>query len=464
MFRTCIALIALAASSGFAQPLSPAEVSQIDQLVTKTLSDTGVPSAEIAIVRDGKLVLNKAYGKANEGLRANPALPYQIASNSKQFTAMALLLLEDEGKLTLDDHVSKYVPGVTEGDKITLRQLLSHESGLQDFWPQDYSFVDMEQPTTPQHIVDKWAKKPLDFEPGTRWQYSNTGYVVAGLIAEKVSGEPLLTYLHQKIFGPLGMTSVRDQDDTNTPAFPAGYKRNALGPVRVAQQPGRGWLYAAGELSMNAADLAKWDIVRMNRSLIPASDWVEQETPVLRTDGRTNGYGLGIYNIYQRERHVIDHGGEAVGFLTQNTIYPDTKDAIIVFTNSDFSGATGTLTEGIEKIVLNSPEPALANETDRVSDVSAIYDSLVTDTVDPAKFTPNLNYYFNPTTLGDYRSSLAPLGKPTSFESRGAPRLRGGFVNRNFTIHYAAGKKLTLVTYAEPGANGRWEQFMIMPE
>jgi len=465
MLRTSIALIALAAASpAFAQPLTPAEAAQIDQLVAKTLSDTGVPSAEIAIVRDGKLVLNKAYGKANEGLPANPSLPYQIASNSKQFTAMALLLLEDEGKLSLDDHVSKYIPGITEGDKITIRELLSHESGLQDFWPQDYSFVDMEQPTTPQHIVDKWAKKPLDFAPGTRWQYSNTGYVVAGMIAEKVSGEPLLTYLHRKIFDPLGMTSVRDQDDTNTPAFPAGYKRNALGPVRVAKQPGRGWLYAAGELSMNAADLAKWDIARMNRALIPAGDWVEQETPVLRSDGRTNGYGLGVYNIYQRERHVIDHGGEAVGFLTQNTLYPDTKDAIIVFTNSDFSGATGTLTEGIEKIVLNSPEPALANETDRVADVGAVYDSLVTGTVDPAKFTPNLNYYFNPTTLGDYRSSLAPLGKPTSFESRGAPRLRGGFVNRNFTIHYAGGKDLTLVTYAEPGANGRWEQFMIMPE
>ena len=90
------------------------------------------------------------------------------------------------------------------GDRITIRQLLSHTSGLQDFWPQDYSFADMEQPTTPQHIVDKWAKKPLDFEPGTRWQYSNTGYVVAGLIAEKVSGQPLLAYLHRKIFDPLG--------------------------------------------------------------------------------------------------------------------------------------------------------------------------------------------------------------------------------------------------------------------
>jgi CubicO group peptidase (beta-lactamase class C family) len=464
MLRLSVALVALLSAPAVAQPLTPSEVSQIDQLVTKTLADTGVPSAEIAVVRDGRLVLNKAYGKANEGMAARPDLPYQIASNSKQFTAMALLLLEDEGKLSLDDHVSKFIPGITEGDKITIRELLSHESGLQDFWPQDYSFMDMEQATTPQHIIDKWAKKPLDFEPGTRWQYSNTGYVVAGMIAEKVSGEPLLTYLHQKIFDPLGMTSVRDQDDTNTPAFPAGYHRNALGPVRVAQQPGRGWLYAAGELSMTAADLAKWDIARMNRALLPASDWAEQETPVLRTDGRTNGYGLGVYNHYARERHVIDHGGEAVGFLTQNTVYPDTKDAIIVFTNSDFSGATGTLTSGIEKIVLNSPEPALANETDRKADVQAVYNALVSGTPDRSKFTADLNYYFNPTTLGDYRSSLAPLGAPTSFDLRGAPALRGGFVNRNFTIHYAGGKNLTLVTYAEPGANGRWEQFMIMPE
>ena len=464
MFKLAPALFALVATSAAAQQLPPAQVAAIDQLVAKTLGDTGVPSAEIAVVRDGKLVLNKAYGKANEGLAADPKLPYQIASNSKQFTAMALLLLEDEDKLKLDDPVAKYIPGISGGDRITLRQLLSHTSGLQDFWPQDYSFEDMESATTPQHIIDKWAKKPLDFEPGTRWQYSNTGYVVAGMIAEKVSGQPLLTYLHRKIFDPLGMTSVMDQDDTNTPAFPAGYKRNALGPVRVARQPGRGWLYAAGELSMNAADLAKWDIARMNRALIPADDWAEQETPVLRTDGRTNGYGLGVYNIYDRQRHIINHGGEAVGFLTQNSVYPDTKDAIIVFTNADFSGASDSLTEGIENIVLNSPELTLANEGDRVADVRSVYDALVTGTVDRAKFTPNLNYYFNPTTLGDYRSSLAPLGRPTSFELRAPPSLRGGFVHRNYTIHYAGGKDLTLVTYAEPGASGRWEQFMIMPE
>jgi hypothetical protein len=153
-----------------------------------------------------------------------------------------------------------------------------------------------------------------------------------------------------------------------------------------------------------------------------------------------------------------------VGFLTQNTVYPDTKDAIIVFTNADFSGAHNTLTSGIEKIVLDSPEPALSGESDRLADVRAIYDELVSGTLDRSKFTQNLNYYFDATTLGDYRSSLAPLGAPTSITMNAPPRLRGGFVNRNYTIHYAGGKDLALITYADAGATGRWEQFMIMPE
>jgi CubicO group peptidase (beta-lactamase class C family) len=462
MLRYAPFVAALIAAPAATLPLTPAEVSSIDRLVTGTLTDTGVPSASIAIVRDGRIIFTKAYGKANEGVPARPDLPYQIASNSKQFTAMALLLLEDEGKLSLDDHVAKYLPGISGGDRITIRQLLSHTSGLQDFWPQDYSFSDMLKPTAPQGIVDRWAKKPLDYDPGSRYQYSNTGYVVAGLIAEKVSGEPLLRYLGRKIFAPLGMHPL-DQDDTNTPAFPAGYNRFALGPVRIAQPPARGWLYAAGELSMTAEDLAKWDIARMNRALIPVDDWAEQETPVVRTDGKTSGYGLGVINHYDRQRHIIDHGGEAVGFLTQNTVYPDSKAAIVVFTNADFSGATDTITQGIEKIVLDRPEAALTGEGDRMADVRAVYDSLVTGNLDRSKFTPNLNTYFDATVLGDYRSSLAPLGPPAKIEMRGPPRLRGGFVNRNYVIGYP-GKTLTLITYAEPGPNGRWEQYMIMPE
>ncbi|MEO7505095.1 MAG: serine hydrolase domain-containing protein [Sphingomicrobium sp.] len=459
---TALAALTLAAAPALAQPIGRAEQAKIDQLVTATLADTGVPSASIAIVRDGRLVLAKAYGKASETIPVSrPDLRYQIASNSKQFTAMGLLLLEDEGKLSLDDRVGKWLPGISGGDRITIRQLLSHTSGLQDFWPQDYSFAAMERPTTPQSIVDRWAKKPLDYTPGTRWQYSNTGYVVAGLILEKAAGEPLLSYLRRKIFVPLGMNPV-DIDDSNTPAFPAGYHRNALGPVRVATPAARGWLWAAGELSLTAADLAKWDIARIDRALIPADDWAEQERPVILADGTSAGYGLGVDSAIVRGRRTISHGGESVGFLSENTIYPDSRAAIVVLTNSDFSGAINTLTEGLEKIVLAGPQAASVNEGDRLADVRAVYASIVAGHLDRAKLTPNLNYYFDPTTAADYTASLAPLGTPTIAMPR-PPRLRGGFVNRNYKLTYA-GKTLTLVTYAEPGAHGRWEQFMIMPE
>ena len=173
---------------------------------------------------------------------------------------------------------------------------------------------------------------------------------------------------------------------------------------------------------------------------------------------------MSVFIIDQRERHIIDHGGEAVGFLTQNTVYPDSKDAIIVFTNADYSGATDTLTAGIEKIVLDTPEAALTGEGDRLGDVRSVYDRVVAGSPDRTKFTSNLNGYFDATVLGDYRSSLAPLGAPSAITLNRPPRLRGGFVNRNYTIHYSGGKELTLVTYAEPGPNGRFEQFMIMPE
>ncbi len=460
MIRILVASLALAASPLAAQPLTSAETAAVDKLVADTLKSTGVPAASIAIVRDNRLVYARAYGKASDTLgAARPEQPYQIASISKQFTAMAALLLEDEGKLDLDDTVAKWLPGITDGDRMTVRQLLSHTAGLQDYWPQDYSFAAMERPTGPGAIIDRWAKKPLDYRPGTRWQYSNTGYVVAGQIIEKASGEPLLAFIQRRIFTPLGM-NVRNQDDNMTAAYPQGYERAALGPVRPVTWPGRGWMYATGQLAMSASELAKWNIARLTRTGMPADDWAAQEEPVLRSDGASNGYGLGIYNRRLRDRRMLSHGGAAVGFLTQNAVYPDSKAAITVFTNADFSGASGTLLEGIEKIVLSAPD-AQVTEGDRLADVRALYAGLIAGRLDRGKLTPNLNYYFNPSRTADYRASLAALGTPTiTFE--GAPSLRGGFVNRGYTLTYPT-RKLRLSTYAEPGAKGRWEQFMITP-
>ena len=150
--------------------LSPQLRSSIDHIAQQVLKTTGVPSASIAIVQDGKLAYLQAYGSAklDPQTAATPAMRYSIGSISKQFTAAAILMLAEEGKLSLDDPVAKYVAGLTDGDKVTIRELLSHTSGYQDNWPQDYAPPMMLQPITAEAIMNRWARIPLDFAPGTR--------------------------------------------------------------------------------------------------------------------------------------------------------------------------------------------------------------------------------------------------------------------------------------------------------
>lgn len=463
MHRLLLALVAFALPASLqAQALTPSEMAAIDAAVQKALADTGVPSAQIAVVRGGDIVLDRAWGKASEAIPvARPDLPYQIASNSKQFIAALLLMLENDGKLSLDDPVAKWLPQVSGAERITLRQLLSHTSGLQDYWPQDYSFAAMEQPVTPGEIVARWGSKPLDYDPGTRWQYSNTGYVVAGLIAEKAGGEHLWYQLEKRIFRPLGINPL-PIDAVNGPRFPQGYHRFALGPVRVATPAARGWLWAAGELSMTAADLARWDQARINRELLPADDWEEMERPVRLTDGTSNGYGLGVYRVLVDGRRVVNHGGESVGFLSQNSVWIDDRAAVVVLTNADFANVQDRLTGDIARIILPKAETATTSEDLRIADARATVLALATGKLDPARLTGNGQYYFTAEVRGDYRASLARLGRLTGISASRAPRLRGGFVNRVYTVTFAKGS-LRLVTYAEPGLAGRWEQFMLTP-
>src|SRR3569832_1955120 len=173
--------------------LSPEIRSRIDNLATESLAESGVPSASIAVVKDGKIVYLHAYGSARlePKTAATSEMRYSIGSISKQFNAAAMLLLQEQGKLSLDDKVGKFIPDLTRANEVTIRQLLSHTSGYQDYWPQDYVMPMMLQPVTAAKILDMWARKPLDVDPGTKWQYSNTNYVIAGVIIEKVSGKPL---------------------------------------------------------------------------------------------------------------------------------------------------------------------------------------------------------------------------------------------------------------------------------
>ncbi|MGA7030574.1 MAG: serine hydrolase domain-containing protein, partial [Candidatus Acidiferrales bacterium] len=313
--------------------LSPEMQHKIDQIAADALAKTGVPSASVAVVKDGQIAYLRAYGNArlDSQTPATPQMRYSIGSVSKQFTAASILLLQERGKLSLDDKVAKFLPELTRANDVTIRELLSHTSGYQDYWPQDYVMPEMLQPTTAQRILDMWARKPLDFEPGTKWQYSNTNYVIAGLIVEKASGEPLLQFLQQEIFAPLQMKSVADTDKAKLgDTDPGGYMRYALGPLRAAPKEGSGWLFAAGELAMPAEDLAKWDISIINQKLLKPASYREFETEVVLANGLGTRYGLGVDVSLQSGHRTLSHSGEVSGFTSENDVFPDDRAAVVV--------------------------------------------------------------------------------------------------------------------------------------
>jgi D-alanyl-D-alanine carboxypeptidase len=444
--------------SAKAQGLSPELQQKIDQIAADTLAKSEVPSISIAVVKDGRIAYVHAYGNAS----LDPAAPaktemrYSIGSVSKQFTATAILLLQEQGKLSLDDKVAKFVPDLTRANEISIRQLLSHTSGYQDYWPQDYVFPMMLEPVTAQKILQIWAHKPLDFDPGTQWQYSNTNYVIAGVIVEKASGVPLMQFLREKVFVPLGMSSVSDVNESKLGnADPTGYVRYALGPQRAAPKEGKGWLFAAGELAMTPQDLAKWDISIMDQKILRPASYLSLESETLLKNGMGAQYGLGI-GVYDRGGHrVLAHSGGVSGFSTQNTMFPDDRAAVIAITNEDASNASAAVVRDIAPLLLAKDDPTVA---DKAAQARKIFDGLQHGTVDRSLFTSNANAYFNERALQDLSSSLAPLGAPEQFVEI-SQSLRGGMKMRAYSVKFSK-QTLQVVTYEMP--DGKLEQYQVV--
>lgn len=454
VLTTVLVTVQLAAAQ---DSLPPALRTKIDDEVTAVLKATGAPSASIAVVREGTLAYVHAYGLANIEPRrpATPQMRYSIGSISKQFTAAALLMLQEEGKLSLDDRVSRWLPDLTRASDVTVRQLLSMTSGYQDFWPQDYVMPPMLLPTDAQKILDGWAKKPLDFEPGTKWQYSNTNYVAAGLIAERVAGMPLLTFLRQRVFDPLMMTTVMDSDQAPLPDTDASrYLRYGIGPPRPAPKEGRGWMFAAGELAMTAADLARWDISLINQSILKPASYQSLATEVVLANGVGTSYGLGVNVTAQNGRRLLSHSGEVSGFTAQNAVYPDDRVAIVVQVNLDASGASGQIANRIATALFAASD---SSSDTVIKQMREIFTGLQEGRIDRAGFTANANAYFSAAALADFASGLKPLGAPKEFSATGQA-LRGGMVVRRFQIKFKQ-RTLSLTTFTMP--DGLIEQYQI---
>ena len=460
MFIRSIACCALAVAPQLlsAQGTLPEPMrARIDTIAREVLARTGAPSASIAIVRDGRIVYANGYGSArlDPVTPAVPTMRYSIGSVSKQFTATAVLLLAERGKLSLSDKVSRWLPDLTRAGDVTIGELLSMTSGYQDYWPQDYVMPPMLKPTTAAQIVDAWARKPLDFEPGTKWQYSNTNYVIAGMIVEKVAGMPLVTFLRREIFAPLHLESVMITDDAALgPADPERYLRYALGPLRVAPKEARGWLFAAGKLAMTASDLARWDISVIDQTILKPASYRTQQTAGLLANGVSTGYGLGV-NVGMANGHrLISHNGEVSGFTTQNSIYPDDSMAIVVLVNLDATSASGQIAGRIADVLFGATDRATEAAT---AQARAIFQGLQHGTIDRSLFSENANAYFSDQAIADFASSLAPLGPPVDVTQTGQS-LRGGMVFRAFRIRCAQ-RSVSLSTFTL--SDGRLEQYQI---
>ncbi len=455
----------VAASPMVAQNGVPsATASGIDAVAAEVLKSTGVPSASVAVVQGGKVAYVKAYGMArlDPPMAAEPAMQYSIGSVSKQFTATVVLLLMQDGKLKLDDPVGKYLPELTRANEVTIRQVLSMTSGYQDFWPEDYVMTSMMKATTPQQILDGWGKKPLDFDPGTQWQYSNTNYVIAGRIAEIVGGKPLIDQLQERIFRPLKMTGVFNSDASRLPATdPTGYYQHALGPLRPAPAEGPGWMFAAGELAMPASDLALWNISLIDRTVLAPASYDEMFAEVKLKDGKGTGYGLGVEVGTRNGHRFVGHGGEVSGFVSQNMVYPDDKAAVTVLTNEDASSAASSLAAKIAPLVLSQARGAGADSAAAAAEKRAleIFTGLQAGKLDRSQLTALCDAYFTAEAVEDFATSLKPLGAPSSFKQVLETK-RGGMTFRVFNVGFP-GKQVRVTVYEMP--DGKLEQYLVIP-
>jgi CubicO group peptidase (beta-lactamase class C family) len=428
---------------------------QLDQKISATLAAYGAPSVSIAIVKDGALAYAKAFGDANlaEHRSADTSTRYAVGSISKQFTVAAILLAQEQGKLSIDDKVARYLPDLTRANEVTIRQLLSHTSGYEDFAPQDYMIDEWAKPTTPQAIMDQWAKKPLDFDPGTRWQYSNTNYTIAGKILEKATGQDLMTFLQEHILKPLNMQSASDCDAKSTQDATA-YTRFALGPPRPVAREGAGWYFAAGELCMTPSDLAKWDIAFLEKRILSANSYSEFTKEVKLKDGKPTHYALGLQVGEMQGLPTISHGGEVSGFLAANTVFPTKNTGIIVLSNQDGVNMVPTV---MREVAATLFAPGNEETTAQDARVRHILEALALGKINRAFFTQNANEYFTPAALNDIQTSLAPLG-PLKVLTRQSEQLRGGMTHLSYRARFEH-DTVALNIYLLP--DGKFEQFMI---
>lgn len=351
----CLAAVLLLqypASAAQAAPAAPAAAS-VDQALAERIDaaiapyyQAGNPGATVIVVRDGQTVLRKAYGMADVAGKApmRPETSLRLGSITKQFTSTAILMLAEEGKLAVSDPITKFFPDYpTQGKVITVEHLLTHTSGIASYTNKLAYRDTMTRDTSVAQMIDSFKNDPLEFAPGARYNYNNSGYFLLGAIIEKVSGMSYAKFVEQRIFVPLGMTQSAYEGLERAPTMRAvGHSKTPNGweksPGLSMSQP-----YAAGSLVSTVDDLARWDAAVAAGKLLKPASWQQAFAPYKLADGKATNYGYGWMMGKLRGSDWIGHGGGINGFSTYALRLPEHKVYVAVLTNADSGMAQPTM-------------------------------------------------------------------------------------------------------------------------
>jgi D-alanyl-D-alanine carboxypeptidase len=418
----------------FAQHPSASASDQIDQDVHAAMARLHVPGAAVMAIADGRVLFVKAYGDRDlkQSLPVKTDTLFEIGSITKQFTAACILQLRDQGKLKLDDTLSVYLPDAPHAKEVTLRNLLTHTSGLHDYFDmQDAEFDELAaRPIEYRDLIARVAPLPLDFSPGSKWSYSNTGYLLLGHIIEAISGEPYKDYLQHHILRPLHMNhTFTTADEHRLKDMAVGY-RYRQGKLEVAPFLDPTWGLSAGFLLSNLDDLSRWDRALRNGTIVSEASYREMSTAFMTTKSGSADYGFGLFidTMYGQSR--IGHTGGAQGFTTADEYYPAQKLRVIAFTNSgDKSPEAGETITNIlfadlnPVLATNALKPALGEDQTVTHTVQDAFRELQTG-ISYSRFSSHLRDKFA-FTGAKFTSELSPYGAATAAVYKGTRRVDG---------------------------------------
>ncbi len=341
-------LLALPAASALAQRPSGADpdraalVGRLDSLARVYVALGNAPSASIAVLRGRDTLLRRAYGTADleKGVAATPATVYRIGSITKQFTASLVMRLVERGAVALDDPIGRHLPTLPEAWRpATVRQLLTHTSGIPSYTnARDRWMPRLAEPMPPDTLVALTARDTLEFAPGTRWNYDNTGYVVLGMLVERQLGRPYAELVRTELARPLGLTTIRycENGDTTAATIAHGYvkERGAWQrePYMHMSQP-----FAAGALCATAGDIARWNGLLAGGRVVRPPSYAAMTTPIAPSLGAPLRYAFGLALDTLGGHPLITHGGSIFGFMSANAYFPADSLSITVLANANAS-------------------------------------------------------------------------------------------------------------------------------